>query len=342
MKMQSNHDCSISLIRFIATVFIIMCHIMQYLDHELAWWLNVGVQIFLCMSGFLYGKRDPIADDLNFYRKNAQKILIDYYVVVIAVILVQVIFCPEELSLLTMMKALLTYGTLSGGGHLWYIPYCLLCYLITPFLSRCFSAGKSRRTVRDFLILSVLVIVVTETFVDYFNSAWIFCYLLGFLLGRISINGKGKLYRNLSFLIVAAAILSNSVQIIQDYIIKIELSGMLAVLYPKFTDYAHVALGAALFVVFKAVFSRVFKKGCPNWVKKICSCSDQYSYDVYLVHQFLISGPFSLMAVTKTMGINLVLVIAAVIFGTVLVNFVSACIRNRITALMAMRRTRQI
>lgn len=57
MKIKSSYDYSVSLIRLIATIFIITCHIMQYLSIELAWWFNVGVQIFLCMSGYLYGKK---------------------------------------------------------------------------------------------------------------------------------------------------------------------------------------------------------------------------------------------------------------------------------------------
>ena len=43
MKIKSSYDYSVSLIRLIATIFIITCHIMQYLSIELAWWFNVGV-----------------------------------------------------------------------------------------------------------------------------------------------------------------------------------------------------------------------------------------------------------------------------------------------------------
>ena len=39
-------DRSISVIRLIAFSFIITCHIQQYLNINLAWWFNVGVQIF--------------------------------------------------------------------------------------------------------------------------------------------------------------------------------------------------------------------------------------------------------------------------------------------------------
>ena len=44
---------NISVIRGIAVCMIVSCHIFQGLHIELAYWMNVGVQIFLCMSGYL-------------------------------------------------------------------------------------------------------------------------------------------------------------------------------------------------------------------------------------------------------------------------------------------------
>ena len=81
---ENKKDLSISLARLVATVFIIVCHFMQYYGLLLAWWFNVGVQIFLCMSGFLYGGRD-IKNPIAFYKKQIPKILIDYYIVILTV-----------------------------------------------------------------------------------------------------------------------------------------------------------------------------------------------------------------------------------------------------------------
>lgn len=330
MKKTAYFDYSISLIRFIATLFIITCHIMQYLDMELAWWFNVGVQIFLCMSGFLYGNREKIINDLTFYKDNIIKILVDYYVVIIPVILLFTVFIPEQLSKITTLKVLITYGTLPGGEHLWYIPYCLFCYLITPFLSHYFE--DNTHVIRRFFALSILAIIITETFFAYFNSAWIFCYILGFFLGKISNSGKIKLFRNVSLLIIMTAVLSNSIQIVQDYVLKAELSHIVALLYKRYCNFAHVFLGVALFIVFKSIFARVFKEGYPNSVKKLCTYSDKYSYDVYLVHQFVILGPFSLMRVTDNIGLNVVLIMTIIITSSAVVNFVSTHIKHKITA----------
>lgn len=48
---------AISFIRLLSLLMIIICHIMQFFNIELAWWFNFGVQIFLCISGFFMGRR---------------------------------------------------------------------------------------------------------------------------------------------------------------------------------------------------------------------------------------------------------------------------------------------
>lgn len=70
--MASQYDYSISMIRAMSMVAIITCHFMQYLDIELAWWFNVGVQVFLCISGYLYSDRE-ISDLLNFIKKRFKR-----------------------------------------------------------------------------------------------------------------------------------------------------------------------------------------------------------------------------------------------------------------------------
>ncbi len=334
MRNQVQNDYSISLIRLIATSFIVICHIMQYLDIELAWWFNVGVQIFLCMSGFLYGKKNKTENILTFYKKNALKILTDYYVVVIAVILLFIICHPDKIGIGVIPGVLLTSSTLEGGEHLWYISYCLFCYLITPFLSLYFNVHSDKHIVKRFLIVSIFSILLIESFVGYFESTWIFCYILGFFLGKISTFDKGNLHTNVSLIICFIAIIMNSIKILQDYVLPLELDGITFFLYQKFRNFSHVALGSSLFVVFKFIFSKIFKNGYPNVIKKACCYSDKYSYDIYLVHQFLILGPFSLMRLTDTLWLNIIIITALMIVFAVIVNVISKHTRNKISVII--------
>ena len=45
-------DYKISVIRILAMLSIVVCHIFQAQNNQIAFWLNVGVQVFLFMSGY--------------------------------------------------------------------------------------------------------------------------------------------------------------------------------------------------------------------------------------------------------------------------------------------------
>ena len=91
----------------LSMLMIISCHIMQYYDCELAWWFNVGVQIFLCISGFLYGQKN-INNVTDFYNKRLKKILIPYYLVFIPFGIIEFIFA-RDITLANLISSL-------GGG----------------------------------------------------------------------------------------------------------------------------------------------------------------------------------------------------------------------------------
>lgn len=126
---ETKRDHSISFARMIAMLLIIACHFLQYYDNELAWWLNVGVQMFLFISGYLY------ADKKTDLRSQFLKILIPYYIFVLAACVVWTLFSAEAnlmdvLSIITLRS----YGNFIGLHHLWFISYILFAYLLTPLL----------------------------------------------------------------------------------------------------------------------------------------------------------------------------------------------------------------
>lgn len=96
MSVSHNRDYSVSSARFIAMCFIIICHMMQRDDFasdingaHISWafWFNVGVQMFLFLSGYLYSGKDNI-DTVPFYKKNFPKLLTDYYVFIVIMLVV--------------------------------------------------------------------------------------------------------------------------------------------------------------------------------------------------------------------------------------------------------------
>lgn len=163
---------------------IVICHVMQYYDFVLAWWFNVGVQIFLCISGFLYGQKN-IENVTKFYHKRLKKILIPYYLTLIPFAILEFVFYPNVISLKSFLGAAVLRTTLKGAGHLWFVPTILLCYLITPLMQDYRDEYvQDKKSWYAFLIFSVIgVSAFFGLFNSFFNPAWIACYIIGYALG---------------------------------------------------------------------------------------------------------------------------------------------------------------
>ncbi len=325
-------DTAISLIRAIAMAMIITCHILQYLDMELAWWFNVGVQIFLCISGYLYGSRRE-QPCFTFVGKQFCKILLDYWVVIVpAMVLYMVFNVVDTFTVGEMAGYIVGYDTLPGGGHLWYVSIILFCYLLTPLMQSFFDYCEKRSPIGRWMhYLAAFLVVQTACyyFFPYFNGAWINCYLFGFLLRRVSSLRNQAKALNVCIFVLAIAL--NSVQIAVDYInpgaIEI-LPDVFISHYGLLCNYAHVSLGVSSFICMHNFFSKI---GYCDGALRVLGLSDKYSYDVYLVHQFYILGPASLMEATPCFLVNVLLIIAATFVTAFAVNIVSSRVRKLVT-----------
>lgn len=78
-------DYSVSLIRLVAMYLIVTCHVFQYFDHELAYWFNTGVQLFLFISGWLYATK-IIDKPASFLKRTLTRLLSDYCIFLVLVI----------------------------------------------------------------------------------------------------------------------------------------------------------------------------------------------------------------------------------------------------------------
>lgn len=316
----SKKDYRISLIRLFSFLFIFSCHVMQYLDIELAWWFNVGVQIFLFISGYLYGGKD-VSDCVSFYKRSFLKILLPYYIVIIPVLVIHFVFL-KDISLYSSLFVLFTVNRVKGGEHLWFVPMILLCYTITPLICQIGKAidEKGYRLYCKILFTMAILCLVCYLYLPAFNEIWLFNFLLGFFLGRFQ--------NRIVFLkkLVLIGSLSNLIQIYFDYVSSKKLSEHL--LYSKFCNLNHVFLGAALFYLGMWLFSHIdFNKHAV--LKKIADFSDRYSYSAYLVHQFIILGPLSLMKMTRFVPLNILVIFALTILLAMVVKLLSDMIENK-------------
>lgn len=308
---KSTRDYSISLIRIISLLMIIICHIMQHEEYVLAWWFNVGVQIFLCISGFLYGQKN-VNEITEFYKKRFSKILIPYYVVFLTVALFQLLFKREYFNIFRFGGGIFLRTKLAGGEHLWFVSMILFCYFLTPILQAYRDEYENNRL--NFLIVSMLEVIFVSIFCGlydrYFNPAWVSCYTIGYAIGW---NKQKSFFSDklTSGIFAVLAIIGNAIQIYIDNIVHIQFYGYIKIAYDYFCNYNHVFLGVFLFLVMLNVFNKINYLNNPKLISFL-KITDEYSYEAYLVHQFLILGPFSLMALTSIKMANVLIIIISI------------------------------
>lgn len=282
---------------------------MQFLSMELAWWFNVGVSMFLCISGFLYGQADT-KDITQFYKKRFTKILVPYYLVIIPIGLLEIVYYRGSVDYKPLFGSLICYSQIKGGEHLWFVSCILFCYAITPILNsyrdKCVN---SRKRWLLFLLLGCTVAIIYLVFFNkYFDAANVTCYIIGYLIGVNKRKGLGleKIILILSFVF---ALVGNGFQIYNDYITGYKYMAKQSTIYKQIYGVNHEMFGILLFMTLYLLFKRC---RFHNYSKRILDISDKYSYETYLVHQFLILGPFSLMARIQVFPLNIIVILIGI------------------------------
>ncbi len=322
-------DYSISFVRFVATVFIVVCHIYQYFSNGLTFWFNVAVQMFFFISGYLYGNR-KIKDRLSFYGKNFKKILVPYYICVIIVGGIGLVFASDTCGLYDIGKLLIldAANDFMPLHNLWFIAYILLCYLITPFVNELLDKLEEKKIYIMFIEVFALmlgVFIFFEHYATFYKSLWILCYLVGVLYRRLSDN-YGKLQKYIFVIVVGIGALitklgdiyigKNSFLLTTDEMIEKSL---------KFHDFGHVLLGTFLCILLAQIFRWIFKNEnkTPRFIISFLDLSDKYSYDIYLIHQVFILGAFSLYSVIESVWIATIAVVVCTIVAAIILHKLS-------------------
>lgn len=300
-------DYSISFVRHIAMIFIILCHILQYYKNELAWWFNVGVQIFLFISGFLYANKS-INSTKKFYIKELTKILIPYYIYLSIIVLLYAILDNGFLNFINIVKAILLVDTIKGLEHLWFIRYIIICYLILPLLLKCFNYSKSKLTemIKLFTVLIFFEIIslITKNFI---NGTWINCFILGFYISR-NINNKVLIKGLFSFSLVF-----NFFVIYIKYVSDIKIVGIYNIMFNKLLNISHMLLAIILFFILKFLYNKISKKVDIN---KVLDWSDKNSYSIYITHHIYILGTYSALNYINNIALAIITIILCTLIST--------------------------
>lgn len=291
------------MIRLLAMLSIIACHFCQYYNSEWAWWLNVGVQVFFIISGYLYGSKS-IDEPILWLKKRFVKILTPYYIFLTLAIVGYLIISPDMIGVGNLVSSYLVVGTIKGISHLWFVSYILFCYIITPYLAAIRDYLSSKRKLYTFCSIAVIVGIysIIEILIDgHFRPGMIGCYILGFYTAvLVKLTGERSL-RICFWVSLLPTIISNYAYCHLHYIQGLDMKGMLI----HITDYSHALLGYSITMMLMLLFKKIKES-------RILEYSDKYSYEIYLVHQLFILSPLTILAFTGNRAINISLTLCAI------------------------------
>ncbi len=310
---------SISAIRFISMLMIIACHILQGLQIKWAFWVNVGVQLFFFVSGFLYGKK-RIVDAKKFYVKRIKRVLFPYIIVLAISLLLEFFVLKNHYPITKIVGCFMGFGAFVGNisilSHTWFVSYILLCYLLVPILQNIFNCDKFKNNFFFLIFVTVLIQMFQKFGVINAEASWLNNFVFGYFYSKCCNEKKQETIFN-TFMFVMFFIIIPFAIIYQEQI-QVNLPSILNSNANTIINYGHVVLGSVLFIVFYKIMN-----SCHIGKNIILDFSDKYSYYIYLVHQIFILNSFSVLFLTKSLFINILLILLFSILSAMTIKVIS-------------------
>ncbi len=299
MLKTDKYDISLSICRITAMFFIVLCHLLPKIGFGvLGTVFDVGVPMFLLLSGYLYGGRwGGGTNKWRFLAASWIKICIPMYLWLAAIVYM---YClDKDFSVLKSIPVFLlnlqgsnwvadfvNVPVISDMGILWFFTVIMLCYAMHPVMAR--LAVKVEKKL--WFLLPLFVVVLAAGFVGI-HLNYFYIYLLGFIAGRRSLEVmKG----NQIFFIGFLAIVLQMVRIAARYFIDGSFLYQHVVVF-----IAHTGLAASLMLIIryfvkKNQFYRFLKKHIGQVIYM-----DRLSVYVYIVHYSFLKG---ILATDKITG----------------------------------------
>ena len=319
---------SISLIRVFATILILLCHILPTFENGILQMssqiFNVGVHIFLIISGYLYGKRKINSNTtyIKWLIKRAKRILLPLYMF-LAILLSIYLMKDLEIKLFNWIINILNLQGIEiyihGAQHLWYLTIAMICYFVTIALDINREKFTKKNSIK-LLVYIAIIQVITSYYVDEQLGIYLLYILLYISSYFVGMNWNSKNV-NIKYVIKFGIILFLAT--------TIRILGRTAfdksILYNiMIVGYTQSIIGFSLFFILFYIGTRFGEKSKFNIVKFF----DDISYEIYLVHYMFIVGPVSIIGFTNSIILDNCIVVLFSIGLAMIIHNICAYILN--------------
>ena len=302
-------------LRCAATISILLCHYVVESGNGLlkmsGQFFNIGVDLFIILSGFLFGIRGGIIDAKKWYMKRIKRIFVPYEIFVVSLFILHAILNINLLDMDWIWLALGLQGSVVGiwgAEQTWFITPLLLCYAITPLLDRYITPQRTKMQITVLVIVAVgikLLWAIPKTPVYNTLLSLVSLYVIAFAVGRF--------FDKLTFT-RAKALLAFTVMCIafgMRLVARHFFDG--TVFYDRIAcGYTQSLAAFCIFYLFAAAFQNVQP---PKWVRFI----GEISFEVYLAHYMFCVGPVKLFGRTPYWVLDCMLVtVMSMVLATII------------------------
>jgi len=293
---------AIVITRAIAMLCIVICHVFQAYDSPLANLFNVGVPVFFCISGFLYGNKQ-IDNWGKWSVGRIKKVYLPYFILLVITAPLCAIFAPNTVDLggvfihiVNLQGFTHSFGGayIAGISNTWFVTAIMLCYLMTPLLQYVKKYSGVLIVILTLFVIAGYVLVKSDTWM--FVTSWLYLYSLSYFYANLDEKQKRMACYTLvlaAIVVVLLVIMNKSISHPFGRMIK-DIAGLLSVT-----------------VVLKCLSSI---KGLS--IHRIVDTLSKYSYEIYLVNYVLLLGPLTLAHTTQFISINIILCILTIVVFT--------------------------
>ena len=306
-----------NVIRALGAVLILLCHYTEQSSNIilkiLAQFFNIGVPIFIVLSGFLFGVREGGKAPVTWYIKRIKRIYIPYELFVIILAIITIIcggnvFTKDWVLLILGLQGV-DVGVL-GADQTWFITALLMCYLITPLIR--LIVLKIQNSIQNILLYS-LILMLIPMLLSFIPPAYIYtlfspicwyalAYLLGYKFKDIRLTKKRALT---AFFIICFVF---TVRLV----VKALLDG--SILYDRITvSYTKAIAAFCIFYIAAFLFKSRSANRLTLWISKI-------SFEIYLYHYMFTVGPIRLFGLTSSWAIDSILITIIVLLISAIMN----------------------
>lgn len=287
IKMSKN--MTLSAARIIATIFILICHIIKFYTfipghNQLGQFFNVGVPMFIIISGYLYGvKYGDKEKEINIKQYIKDRFFRVVFPSQIWALCILIVTCGAYLfntfTVLLNIQGIgwiITNNNFLDGGpylsHSWFVTVIILCYGMVPFLQKYCEKIKCWY----FVILYAIGVLLQYVHINIF-------YFLLFVVAFYFSKKKYEMNQTRMILVSVIFVVAIIFRVLAQQLIdnSILYNDVIVIL-------THHVLAATIIIF----ISRIVNYN--SFFKSLVMCNmsrfiENHSYSIYLVHFSLIS-----------------------------------------------------